>query len=153
MVIGKPTLCHRIRTRLASSGDIANRDDGLLPAFQRSNFHSWTEDNWLRQVVYEGLSEDKPAAETRRLCQSGCNEDSRALRGRGQVSIATGTGVTGLARILQRTIRVGFLPASAGSGVGVGVSRRGPEDGFAPGRLDQSRGIPEMRWYSASSSS
>src|SRR6266478_3399169 len=27
---------------------------------------TWTEDNLLRQVVYEGLSEDKPAAEVRR---------------------------------------------------------------------------------------
>jgi bifunctional non-homologous end joining protein LigD len=29
-------------------------------------FLSWTEDNLLRQVVYEGLREDKPAAEARR---------------------------------------------------------------------------------------
>jgi bifunctional non-homologous end joining protein LigD len=29
-------------------------------------FLSWTEDNLLRQVVYEGLREDKPAAEVRR---------------------------------------------------------------------------------------
>jgi bifunctional non-homologous end joining protein LigD len=28
---------------------------------------NWTEDNLLRQVVYEGLSEDKPATEVRRL--------------------------------------------------------------------------------------
>ena len=28
-------------------------------------FLSWTEDNLLRQVVYEGLREDKPAAEVR----------------------------------------------------------------------------------------
>jgi ATP-dependent DNA ligase len=28
---------------------------------------TWTEDNLLRQVVYEGLREDKPAAEVRRL--------------------------------------------------------------------------------------
>ena len=27
---------------------------------------AWTEDNLLRQVVYEGLREDKPAAEVRR---------------------------------------------------------------------------------------
>jgi ATP-dependent DNA ligase len=27
---------------------------------------TWTEDNLLRQVVYEGLREDKPAAEVRR---------------------------------------------------------------------------------------
>src|SRR6516165_10103402 len=29
-------------------------------------FLSWTEDDLLRQVVYEGLREDKPAAEVRR---------------------------------------------------------------------------------------
>ena len=27
---------------------------------------AWTEDNLLRQVVYEGLREDKPATEVRR---------------------------------------------------------------------------------------
>jgi bifunctional non-homologous end joining protein LigD len=29
-------------------------------------FLTWTEDNLLRQVVYEGLRKDKPAAEVRR---------------------------------------------------------------------------------------
>ena len=29
-------------------------------------FLTWTEDDLLRQVVYEGLREDKPAAEVRR---------------------------------------------------------------------------------------
>jgi bifunctional non-homologous end joining protein LigD len=29
-------------------------------------FLTWTEDNLLRQTVYEGLREDKPAAEVRR---------------------------------------------------------------------------------------
>ena len=29
-------------------------------------FLTWTEDNLLRQVVYEGLREDKPAADVRR---------------------------------------------------------------------------------------
>jgi bifunctional non-homologous end joining protein LigD len=29
-------------------------------------FLTWTEDNLLRQVVYEGLRHDKPAAEVRR---------------------------------------------------------------------------------------
>jgi bifunctional non-homologous end joining protein LigD len=28
---------------------------------------TWTEDNLLRQVVYEGLREDKPAPEVRRV--------------------------------------------------------------------------------------
>ena len=27
---------------------------------------TWTDDNLLRQVIYEGLREDKPAAEVRR---------------------------------------------------------------------------------------
>ena len=30
------------------------------------NFLAWTDDNLLLQVVYEGLREDKPAAEVRR---------------------------------------------------------------------------------------
>jgi ATP-dependent DNA ligase len=30
-------------------------------------FLTWTDDNLLRHVVYEGLREDKPAAEVRRL--------------------------------------------------------------------------------------
>jgi bifunctional non-homologous end joining protein LigD len=29
-------------------------------------FLTWTEDNLLRQVVYEGLREDKPAVQVRR---------------------------------------------------------------------------------------
>jgi len=29
-------------------------------------FLTWTEDNLLRQVVYQGLREDKPASEVRR---------------------------------------------------------------------------------------
>ena len=32
-------------------------------------FLTWTEDNLLRQVVYEGLRENKPAAEVRRPCR------------------------------------------------------------------------------------
>jgi ATP-dependent DNA ligase len=32
---------------------------------------TWTEDNLLRQVVYEGLREDKPAAEVRRAVPHG----------------------------------------------------------------------------------
>jgi ATP-dependent DNA ligase len=31
-------------------------------------FLTWTDDNLLRQVVYEGLREDKPAAEVSRPC-------------------------------------------------------------------------------------
>jgi bifunctional non-homologous end joining protein LigD len=32
-------------------------------------FLTWTDDNLLRQVVYQGLREDKPAAEVRRAVQ------------------------------------------------------------------------------------
>jgi bifunctional non-homologous end joining protein LigD len=32
---------------------------------------AWTEDNLLRQVVYEGLREDKPASEVRRSVPRG----------------------------------------------------------------------------------
>ena len=32
-------------------------------------FLTWTEDNLLRQVVYEGLREDKPATEVRARCR------------------------------------------------------------------------------------
>ena len=34
-------------------------------------FLTWTEDNLLRQTVYEGLREDKPASEVRRPVPSG----------------------------------------------------------------------------------
>jgi hypothetical protein len=34
--------------------------------FAEVKFLTWTDDNLLRQVVYEGLREDKPAAEVRR---------------------------------------------------------------------------------------
>jgi hypothetical protein len=45
---------------------------------------TWTDDNLLRQVVYEGLREDKPAAEVRRpvrhrpRCAGRCRTDYRA---------------------------------------------------------------------------
>jgi bifunctional non-homologous end joining protein LigD len=42
-------------------------------------FLAWTEDNLLRQVVYEGLREDKPAWEVRR-------EIPRPRRGAGEVA-------------------------------------------------------------------
>ena len=41
-------------------------------------FLTWTEDNLLRQVVYEGLREDKPTKEVRRGLQgSVCPKDRR----------------------------------------------------------------------------
>jgi DNA ligase D-like protein (predicted ligase) len=39
---------------------------GAARAGRRSQILTWTDDNLLRQVVYEGLREDKPAAEVRR---------------------------------------------------------------------------------------
>jgi bifunctional non-homologous end joining protein LigD len=36
------------------------------PAGRRSQISPWTDDNLLRQVVYEGLREGKPATEVRR---------------------------------------------------------------------------------------
>jgi bifunctional non-homologous end joining protein LigD len=42
-------------------------DHWVRPEFVADvKYLTWTEDNLLRQVVYEGLREDKPAAEVRR---------------------------------------------------------------------------------------
>jgi hypothetical protein len=38
----------------------------VRPELVAVKYLTWTEDNLLRQVVYEGLREDKPAAEVRR---------------------------------------------------------------------------------------
>ena len=50
-------------------------------------FLTWTDDNLLRQVVYEGLREDKPAAEVRRpvphpkpIAERGSARSTRAAR-------------------------------------------------------------------------
>jgi bifunctional non-homologous end joining protein LigD len=46
-------------------------------------FLAWTEDNLLRQVVYEGLREDKPAGEVRReipQLQRGADEGAASVR-------------------------------------------------------------------------
>ena len=47
-------------------------------------FLSWTDDNLLRQVVYEGLREDKPATEVRRQVPrpKPATADSTATRSR-----------------------------------------------------------------------
>ena len=37
----------------------------MRPELVAVKYLTWTEDNLLRQVVYEGLREDKPAAEVR----------------------------------------------------------------------------------------
>jgi ATP-dependent DNA ligase len=39
---------------------------GAARAGAEVKFLTWTDDNLLRQVVYEGLREDKPATEVRR---------------------------------------------------------------------------------------
>ena len=44
---------------------LADRGKGMVLVAQ-AKYLTWTEDNLLRQVVYEGLREDKPAAEVRR---------------------------------------------------------------------------------------
>jgi hypothetical protein len=41
---------------------------------------AWTEENLLRQVVYQGLREDKPAAEVRRPAPYPQSEPSPAAR-------------------------------------------------------------------------
>ena len=38
-------------------------------------FLTWTDDTLLRQVVYEGLCEDKPAADTHRPVPRECTND------------------------------------------------------------------------------
>jgi hypothetical protein len=44
---------------------------GATRACRRGQVLTWTEDNLLRQVVYEGLREDRPAAEVRREHREG----------------------------------------------------------------------------------
>jgi hypothetical protein len=38
-------------------------DPGAITSFAKVKFLTWTDDNLLRQVVYQGLREDKPASE------------------------------------------------------------------------------------------
>jgi bifunctional non-homologous end joining protein LigD len=51
-------------------------------------FLTWTEDNLLRQVVYEGLREDKPAAEVRRAVRT-----RNPLNPRARVPFPSGPGL------------------------------------------------------------
>jgi len=51
-------------------------------------FLAWTEDNLLRQVVYEGLREDKPAAEVRREMPH-MKSGGKTYRPRGHIITAT----------------------------------------------------------------
>jgi hypothetical protein len=48
-------MCTRLRTALGATE--------LVVEFK---YLHWTDDNLLRQVIYQGLREDKPAAEARR---------------------------------------------------------------------------------------
>ena len=67
----RPTRCRsRCRRRAAAASDrrwCLSRVHWVRPELVAEvKFLTWTEDNLLRQVVYEGLREDKPAAEVRR---------------------------------------------------------------------------------------
>ena len=66
----RPTECRSIRRRRAAAGSdrrwFSAASHWVRPEFVAEvKFLTWTEDNLLRQVVYEGLREDKPAAEVR----------------------------------------------------------------------------------------
>jgi bifunctional non-homologous end joining protein LigD len=45
---------------------VLSRVHWVQPELVEVKYLAWTGDNLLRQVVYEGLREDKPAAEVRR---------------------------------------------------------------------------------------
>jgi ATP-dependent DNA ligase len=59
---------HRWRTQIRfRSPLVLSRVHWVRPELVAEvEFLTWTEDNLLRQVVYEGLREDKPAVEMRR---------------------------------------------------------------------------------------
>ena len=48
------------------AGEIKSRSPFSADRNRRADEITWTDDNLLRQVMYEGLREDKPAAEVRR---------------------------------------------------------------------------------------
>ena len=55
-----------VPTRSARFGSVLSRTHWVRPELVAEvKFLAWTEDNLLRQVVYEGLGEDKPAREVR----------------------------------------------------------------------------------------
>jgi|SRR6516162_3172776 len=63
---GRALLCVQ-RREGADHASIAQRRHWVRPELVAEvKFLSWTQDNLLRQVVYEGLREDKPAKEVRR---------------------------------------------------------------------------------------
>jgi bifunctional non-homologous end joining protein LigD len=61
------SMCRRRRARpLRVAAGAEPRPLGAAGAGRRGQVSDWTDDNLLRQVVYEGLREDKPAKEVRR---------------------------------------------------------------------------------------
>ena len=61
----RPVIQERVSSELSfRSARMAERNS-LMPSAE-IKYLTWTGDNLLRQVVYEGLREDKPAAEVRR---------------------------------------------------------------------------------------
>jgi hypothetical protein len=60
-------MCRPPRDNRFGSPLVLSRVRWARPEFVAEvKFLTWTEDNLLRQVVYQGLREDKPAAEVRR---------------------------------------------------------------------------------------
>ena len=53
---------------------------------------TWTGDNLLRQVVYEGLREDKPASEVRREMPNAKPNAPRSFRYYSGLAVVTGGG-------------------------------------------------------------
>ena len=86
-------------------------------------FLSWTEDNLLRQVVYEGLREDKPAAEVRRATPYPKPAGSRAR--------LPGNGLGPGNRLRRKAVRL-FQGGTAIVPSGEPVATR-PRPNFPPG--------------------
>ena len=60
-------MCRRRAPAASARRSILSRVHWVRPELVAEvKFLTWTDDNLLRQVVYEGLREDKPAAEVRR---------------------------------------------------------------------------------------
>jgi hypothetical protein len=55
---------------------------GVARAGRRGQILTWTDDNLLRQVVCEGLREDKPAAEIRREVPHPKTSEAKSTSGR-----------------------------------------------------------------------
>jgi hypothetical protein len=80
-----PTECRSTRRRRFGSPLVLSRVHWVRPELVAEvKYLTWTDDNLLRQVVYEGLREDKPAAEVRRPVPhpKAVTADSTATRSR-----------------------------------------------------------------------